>query len=60
MAVGGDGQSTLPGMQAAPIRPSRLSRKGSARTRFSDVMGPTVKNLTDEQIEALAQYLTSF
>ena len=28
-------------------------------TRVSDVMGPTVKNLTDEQIEALAQYLTS-
>jgi cytochrome c553 len=28
-------------------------------TRISDVMGPTVKNLTDEQIEALAQYLTS-
>ncbi len=27
--------------------------------RVSDVMGPTVKNLTDEQIEALAQYLTS-
>ena len=28
-------------------------------TRASDIMGPTVKNLTDEQIEALAQYLTS-
>jgi cytochrome c553 len=28
-------------------------------TRASDVMGPTVKNLTDQQIEALAQYLTS-
>jgi len=28
-------------------------------TRVSDVMGPTAKNLTDEQIEALAQYLTS-
>ena len=28
-------------------------------TRASDVMGPTVKNLTDEQIEALAQYLTN-
>ncbi len=28
-------------------------------TRVSDVMGPTVNNLTDEQIEALAQYLTS-
>ena len=28
-------------------------------TRASDLMGPTVKNLTDEQIEALAQYLTS-
>jgi cytochrome c553 len=28
-------------------------------TRVSDVMGPTVKNLTDEQIVALAQYLTS-
>ena len=28
-------------------------------TRISDLMGPTVKNLTDEQIEALAQYLTS-
>ena len=28
-------------------------------TRASDVMGPTVKNLTDEQIDALAQYLTS-
>ncbi len=28
-------------------------------TRVSDLMGPTVKNLTDEQIEALAQYLTS-
>ena len=28
-------------------------------TRVSDVMGPTVKALTDEQIEALAQYLTS-
>jgi len=27
--------------------------------RSSDVMGPTVKNLTDEQIDALAQYLTS-
>ena len=27
--------------------------------RVSEVMGPTVKNLTDEQIEALAQYLTS-
>ena len=27
--------------------------------RVSDVMGPTVKNLTDEQIDALAQYLTS-
>ena len=27
--------------------------------RVSDVMAPTVKNLTDEQIEALAQYLTS-
>jgi cytochrome c553 len=24
----------------------------------SDVMGPTVKNLTDEQVDALAQYLT--
>lgn len=28
-------------------------------TRVSDVMGPTVKAMTDEQIEALAQYLTS-
>src|SRR6185295_12776221 len=28
-------------------------------TRASDVMGPPVKNLTDPQIEALAQYLTS-
>ena len=28
-------------------------------TRASDVMGPTVKNLTDEQIDSLAQYLTS-
>jgi len=28
-------------------------------TRASDVMGPPVQNLTDEQIEALAQYLTS-
>jgi len=28
-------------------------------TRVSDAMGPTAKNLTDEQIEALAQYLTS-
>jgi cytochrome c553 len=28
-------------------------------TRSNDVMGPTVKNLTDEQIDALAQYLTS-
>ena len=28
-------------------------------TRPSDVMGPTVKNLTDEQIDALAQYLTN-
>ncbi len=27
--------------------------------RVSDIMGPTVKNLTDEQIDALAQYLTS-
>ena len=27
--------------------------------RASDVMGPPVKNLTDEQIDALAQYLTS-
>ena len=27
--------------------------------RVSDVMGPTVKDLSDEQIEALAQYLTS-
>jgi cytochrome c553 len=27
--------------------------------RVSDVMGATVRNLTDEQIEALAQYLTS-
>jgi cytochrome c553 len=27
--------------------------------RVSEVMGPTAKNLTDEQIEALAQYLTS-
>ena len=27
--------------------------------RVSDIMGPTVKNLTNEQIEALAQYLTS-
>lgn len=27
--------------------------------RVNDVMGPTVKTLTDEQIEALAQYLTS-
>ena len=27
--------------------------------RVSDIMEPTVKNLTDEQIEALAQYLTS-
>jgi cytochrome c553 len=27
--------------------------------RVSDVMGPTAKNLTDEQIDALAQYLTS-
>ena len=27
--------------------------------RVSDVMAPTVKNLTDEQSEALAQYLTS-
>jgi cytochrome c553 len=26
--------------------------------RASDVMGPTVKNLTDEQVDALAQYLT--
>jgi cytochrome c553 len=28
-------------------------------TRLSDVMGPSAQNLTDEQIEALAQYLTS-
>ena len=28
-------------------------------TRSSDVMAPTVKDFTDEQIEALAQYLTS-
>ena len=27
--------------------------------RVSDIMGPTVKNMTDEQIIALAQYLTS-
>ena len=27
--------------------------------RISDVMGPTVKDLSDEQIDALAQYLTS-
>ncbi len=27
--------------------------------RVSDIMGPTVMNLTDEQIVALAQYLTS-
>jgi cytochrome c553 len=28
-------------------------------TCVSDAMGPRAKNLTDEQIEALAQYLTS-
>lgn len=28
-------------------------------TRVSDIMGPTVQNMTDEQIIALAQYLTS-
>ena len=28
-------------------------------TRISDVMAPTVKDFSDEQIEALAQYLTS-
>lgn len=27
--------------------------------RINDVMGPTVKTLTDDQIDALAQYLTS-
>jgi cytochrome c553 len=27
--------------------------------RSNDVMGPTAKNLTDEQIDALAQYLTT-
>ena len=28
-------------------------------TRVSDVMGPSAKNLTDDMIDALAQYLTS-